>query len=74
VAGPLRELKAFAKVHLAPGEVRRLVPGPRPRDFAWSCVERQAWPNLLVAWGEKRRRVRRSIGEQVRIRAPSALW
>lgn len=43
VARPLRELKAFAKVQLAPGEVRRVVLGLSPRDFAWFCVERQAW-------------------------------
>jgi len=43
VARPLRELKAFAKVQLVPGEVRRVVLGLSPRDFAWFCVERQAW-------------------------------
>lgn len=43
VARPLRELKAFAKLYLAAGEVRRVVLGLSPRDFAWFCVERQAW-------------------------------
>lgn len=43
VERPTRELKAFAKVHLGPGEVRRVVLGLSPRDFAWFCVERQAW-------------------------------
>ncbi|MEQ1900396.1 MAG: glycoside hydrolase family 3 C-terminal domain-containing protein [Devosia sp.] len=43
VPRPPKELKAFAKVHLRPGESRRLTVELEPRDFAYFDVDRKAW-------------------------------
>jgi beta-glucosidase len=43
VPRPVKELKAFAKVHLAPGETRRLKLELRDRDFAFYSVEAKHW-------------------------------
>jgi len=40
---PLKELKAFAKVELAPGERRTITLTLAPRDFAAYDPEREAW-------------------------------
>lgn len=43
VPRPVRELKAFAKVTLEPGEARPVTLRLTPRDFAWFSVQDQAW-------------------------------
>ncbi len=43
VPRPARELKAFAKVALQPGESRRVTLTLTDRDFAWFDVDRQSW-------------------------------
>lgn len=40
---PAKELKAFAKVHLAPGETARVKLDLRDRDFAFYSVEAKHW-------------------------------
>jgi beta-glucosidase len=43
VPRPSKELKAFAKVHLAPGETARVKLDLRDRDFAFYSVEAKHW-------------------------------
>lgn len=43
VARPVKELKAFAKVSLEPGEAREVHLTLEGRDFAYYSTERQAW-------------------------------
>lgn len=43
VPRPAKELKAFAKVHLAPGETRRVKLDLRDRDFAFYSVDAKHW-------------------------------
>ena len=43
VPRPAKELKAFAKVHLAPGETARVKLDLRDRDFAFYSVEAKHW-------------------------------
>jgi beta-glucosidase len=43
VPRPDKELKAFAKVALAPGETRTVKLGLNPRSFAYYSVERRGW-------------------------------
>jgi beta-glucosidase len=40
---PIRELKAFAKVHLEPGEVKTVELSLQPRDFQYFDVSRSNW-------------------------------
>jgi beta-glucosidase len=40
---PIKELKGFSKVELAPGETRRVSLGLSPRDFAYYDPDRKAW-------------------------------
>ncbi|MDF2627441.1 MAG: glycosyl hydrolase [Symbiobacteriaceae bacterium] len=43
VMRPVKELKAFAKVNLAPGEEQQVRFTLQPRDFAYYSPERRAW-------------------------------
>jgi beta-glucosidase len=43
VPRPAKELKAFAKLYLAPGETRRLRLELKERDFAFYSVEAKHW-------------------------------
>jgi beta-glucosidase len=43
VPRPVKELKAFAKLHLKPGETRRLKLELKDRDFAFYSVEAKHW-------------------------------
>ncbi len=43
VARPVRELKAFRKVRLAPGESRRVTVTLGHRDFCWYDVDAHRW-------------------------------
>ncbi|MGO7609598.1 fibronectin type III-like domain-contianing protein, partial [Rhizobium ruizarguesonis] len=40
---PLRELKSFTKLHLAPGEAKTLTLGLSQRDFQYFDTSRSAW-------------------------------
>ena len=51
VPRPAKELKAFAKHHLAAGEAVRVTFTLSPRDFAWFNVEAQAWQVEAGAYG-----------------------
>jgi beta-glucosidase len=43
VPRPAKELKAFAKVHLAPGETKRVKLDLKDRDFAFYSVDAKHW-------------------------------
>lgn len=51
VERPLRELKGFERVKIAPGEAKEVTLTLGPRDFAWFDVENQAWQISAGTYG-----------------------
>ncbi|MGO7206602.1 fibronectin type III-like domain-contianing protein, partial [Rhizobium ruizarguesonis] len=72
---PLRELKSFTKLHLAPGEAKTLTLGLAQRDFQYFDTSRSAWvldaEAFVIEAAASSRDIRLSITLPCRSEAPA---
>ncbi|MGO7366797.1 beta-glucosidase [Rhizobium leguminosarum] len=72
---PVRELKSFTKLHLAPGEAKRVTLGLAQRDFQYFDTSRSAWvldaEAFVIEAAASSRDIRLSITLPCRSEAPA---